>query len=443
MKKVIALTILSLAGSILLNSCKKKFDNPPFKEVNDGAKINISTLKQRVPANSMAYRFGMGDTNLYATVIADETSGNLYKQIFVMDDAGGAIQLNLLTSGGLAVGDKIRLNLNNAYVVNANSMVFIDSVDVGKSIVKASSGNVVTPKVVTMGDILAGSVPSNTNSLQSQLVQINNVEFTEKGFPFADAIGKASVNRVIKGCNTTNTLTVRTSGYANFASKLTPNGNGSIIAIVTQYNSTMQLTIRDYNEVQMNNAGCAPPTFTFTLGSPVSTINETFSSQTTTNTAINLNGWINFDETGTRSWFSDVNAGNYRAKATSFGSTNPDPQNKIWLITPPINASSTPTMSFNSAMAFPITTHTNALTVWISTSFNGSNVTSAGTWTAVPATVAPLNGTSYAWVNSGTINLASLLPSGYTGTYFIAFRYYGNKPAGLTTNYYLDDIIIQ
>ena len=200
MKKtaIIAATILS--GTVLFFACKKEYDHPPLKTVNEGAKIMIAQLKARVAAASSSYHFGAGDTSLYGTILADESSGNIYKQSFLLDEAGGAIQLNLLNTGGLAVGDKIRINLNKLWLVNANNMIYIDSVDVGKSVVKQSSGNVVTPKVVTISEVLAGTVPTNSNSLQSQLVRIESVEFLEKGLPFADAIGKQSLNRTLKVC---------------------------------------------------------------------------------------------------------------------------------------------------------------------------------------------------------------------------------------------------
>jgi len=184
------------------------------------------------------------------------------------------------------------------------------------------------------------------------------------------------------------------------------------------------------------------PTPTFVLGNPVNSINQNFSSQTSVTFPIVLNGWINADETGSRTWLADVNVGNYRAKASAYLSE--DAQNKVWLITPPIIASSTPTLSFKTAMAYPSASHPNPFTVWISKNFDGKNLSASTTWTAVStASIAPLTGTNFVWVNSGTIDLSTYLPIGYTGNYFIAFKYYGSKLNGYTTNFYLDDILVQ
>ncbi|MBL7918642.1 MAG: hypothetical protein JNM96_09600, partial [Bacteroidia bacterium] len=157
MKKSILFLSVLVAGLFTFNSCKKEYDNPPLKQVNDGAQLFVQQLKLRVPNSPSSFKMAGGDTNLYATVIADELSGNIYKQVFVKDATGNAIQINLVNSGGLYVGDKIRINLNNKYIVNANNMIYIDSVDVEKSVVKISTGNAVTPKVVTLSQVLLGS----------------------------------------------------------------------------------------------------------------------------------------------------------------------------------------------------------------------------------------------------------------------------------------------
>lgn len=440
MKKISAYSVFILAGVLALNSCKKEFDNPPVKTVNDGAKLMVAALKARTPASSSYYKFGAGDTNLFGTILADESSGNIYKQTFILDDNGGAIQLNLLNSGGLANGDKIRVNLNNLYIVNANNMIYIDSVDLGKSVVKLSSGSPVEPKVVTMAQVLAGSVPTNSNSLQSQLIQINDAEFVEKGMPFADAIGKASLNRTLKVCNSTNSLTVRTSGYANFAAKGIPSGNGSIIAIVTQYNSTMQLTIRDYAEIKMNNPGCPPPTFT--LAAPVASLNETFNNITTTNVTYTTNGWLNYAETGNATWKTNINGSLKAMKASAFNTG--DAANAMWLISPPIIYNASMNLSFKTAFGFWDAGHPNAIKAYVSTDFNGANANTAN-WTAVPGGLyAAGTGSFYpsATTASGTIPLNTVpILTGYSGNFFVAFKYTGSTT--YNSDIYVDDIIVQ
>jgi hypothetical protein len=270
MSNYFSYSIKFLFVSLVIFSCKKEYDYPPLKQVNDGAQLSIRKMKERVAANTIsAYKFKGGDTNLYCTVISDELSGNFYQQIFVQDESGGAIQLNLKESGGLYVGDKIRINLNDLYLIAANSMIYLDSVDVAKNIVKLSSGNPVLPKIVSVDDILLyAASPTHSNSLQSQLIQLNGMEFrTNTLIPtFADAIGKTTTNQTIATCEAGKVLTVRTSGRCNFTGKPLPKGNGSIVGIVSQYNGTMQLTLREYTEVNMNSPLCAAPVNTLEAG---------------------------------------------------------------------------------------------------------------------------------------------------------------------------------
>ncbi|MDO8999469.1 MAG: DUF5689 domain-containing protein [Bacteroidota bacterium] len=422
MKKISIYSTLFLTGILLLNSCKKEFDTPPLKTVNDGAQLSIQQLKARVPSSPSSFKFGMGDTNLYATIIADETSGNIYKQLFVKDDLGAAIQLNLVNSGGLFVGDRIRINLNKLYVINASSMIYIDSVDIEKSVVKISSGTAVTPKVVTMSEILAGTVPTNSNSLQGQLVQINNVEFIPNAIipTFADAIGKATVNQYIKTCVAGQSLTVRSSGYANFASKLLPTGNGNFVAVVTQYNSTMQLTIRNYNEIQMTGPLCGsgpPPAGTY--------LTKNFDDN-----SITSGGWSSQNVNGTINWTTATFGNQTFAKITNFVASANVPC-ETWLISPALSlaTSTNPILVFQNAYKFAGA----PLQAYISTNYT-SGAPSTATWTNLPFTLSSGN---YVFVSSGNISLSAYKVNNVR----IAFKYSGTSTDGSTWE--IDDVLVK
>ena len=61
--------------------------------------------------------------------------------------------------------------------------------------------------------------------------------------------------RTLEDCGGAQVL-VRTSGYADFAGTSVPDGKGSFVAVVSQFQSDMQLYIRDINEVQLNGPRC-------------------------------------------------------------------------------------------------------------------------------------------------------------------------------------------
>lgn len=428
------LTHILLGLTLLIYSCKKEYDHPPLKGINDGAKITIKKMKERIPtfASSYAYTFKGGDTNLYCTVISDEVNGNFYQQVFAQDDAGGAIQINLKESGGVYTGDNIRINLNQISLVSANNMIYLDSVDASKSIVKISSGNRVQPKTTTLSQLLTYSAnPGHTASLQSQLVELNGVEFKPNPLysTFADAIGKTSVNQTLTTCEAGQTLILRTSGRSNFAGKSLPNGNGKIIGIVTQYNSTMQLTLRDYKEVNMIGPLCSSPINTNVTSAILHKDFNDFS--------ISSGGWTVYSVSNTAvGWTTSTFSTSTTpfAKISGFtGGVNTNSEN--WLISPVINLSSTqnPVLTFQSAAKFSGTT----LDVLVSTNYVSGNP-SSGNWVSLsPNFVLSPSSGNYLWTPSG-----SVLLSGFkTNTTRIAFKY-RSTTVGATT-YELDDILVK
>jgi hypothetical protein len=253
------------------------------------------------------------------------------------------------------------------------------------------------------------------------------------------------VNRLISlGCGNSLTLTVRTSGYANFAGTPIPKGNGSITAIYTIYKSsptstttTKQMLIRDPEDVQFNNGRCgAPPPGTIVL------LNEDFETQTANTAApynpITINGWQNLAESGTRVFDARIFSNNKYAYLSAFG-TNASAVTS-WLVTKGLNldASTNETLSFNTKQNFLLTVAPGGtpvpslLKILISNNYTGTgNPWAAGvTWTDITtsATLSPGSTTSNfpsSYTASGNIDL-----SGYSGTIYIAFRYEGSDPAG-------------
>lgn len=411
---------------ITFSSCKKKYDQPPQQVIPSGTPTNIQALKT-LYSNIGHDTVFTSNIDLYCTVIADETSGNLYKESYVRDGTG-AIHLKLLASGGLYVGDSIRINLKGAKLTTYQGIVQLDSINVDKMIAKQKTG--LNPSPITLS-----SMTIINDSYLSQLIKLNNVEFvcSDKNQLFADAINQQSVNRTIKDCNG-NTIIVRTSGYANFANQKTPSGNGSLIGIVGKYGGVYQLYIRNYNEVQMNGTGC--------VTAPTNTINETFSSTTPGNN-IALPGWINTNANNVINWVSnntDYAGGNTMAKASLYGAATTGAADTLWLITPPIQATgSTQNLSFDVGVKFYDAGHPNLLSVMISTNY--VECSTSTTWTTVPGFTIPSANTS-SMQAAGTVDLSTILPPGYTGTYRIAFKHYGKKGT-YDSNVYIDNVKIQ
>ena len=400
-------------------SCKKKFDLPPAQQapavssyikIDSIRKCYVKYYLQSTPPLSQWYKF-RGDVNLECTVTADETSGNIYKTVYV-EDATGALQVKLVNSGGLYVGDKIRINLNGVILNDYGDMVQLDSVDIEKRVVKLSSGNPVTPTLVTLNQLLAFDVNGHT-PFQSRLVKINLAEFTagSKNKPFADAVGKYSIDRMMIDPTTSISVAVRSSGYCNFANNLTPCGVGTMTLIAGQYNADLQFTIRNFSEVKLASAGC-----------PI--VMADFDGSN-----IFIGGWINYNVTGTVNWVGGTYSGRNYAEISNYINSANQPC-ETWFISPSINltAAPNPRFSFESAYSYSGPT----LEVYVSTNYSSGNPNSA-TWVNLNPT---LSGGSFNWVNSGNI---SLNPYKSANTR-IAFKYTGTAVAG--SRWEIDDVAV-
>src|SRR5947208_60790 len=144
MKKILII-IMAISALFAFNSCKKKYDQPPLADVANGHIYSVAELKAIGSCtNSCSHRFTT-DAYLIGVVIADELSGNFYKEIYVRDRYNtGGIHLAMKSSHcNFFIGDSVHLNLKG-YDVNMNSstnyMLEIDTIDFEHTMVKFASG---------------------------------------------------------------------------------------------------------------------------------------------------------------------------------------------------------------------------------------------------------------------------------------------------------------
>lgn len=420
--------LLGLVAMLTVVACKKEFDAPPIRTIPVGDIVTIADLRQMyADSGSVPVRFPQ-DMSLFATVTADEQSGNLYKNVFVQD-ATGALNLRLTNSGGLYEGDSIRIYLPGTILATYNQVLQLDSVNVDNNTVKQATQRYVTPTTVTLAQI--------NPSIQSQLIRVENVEFLQSeacnGRTYADNINQQSVDRNLSDCSST--VIVRSSGYSSFAGNPVPAGNGTFIGIVGQFNSTMQLLVRKVSDLTMTGDRCDPCP---TLCPAVPTVSQDFSSLVN-NVDLSLNCWINLPQVGSRVWRGYDVSGNLAAQATAFGSGSAS--DIAWLISPVVSYTPGMTLSLRSQRGFGDAGH-DAISVHISTDYDLSNLTTAN-WVTVPAALSTSGVADQLWVPSGAVDLGALLPAGYTGSFVIGFKYTGSDTNNQNTNIRIDDVIIQ
>ena len=248
----------------------------------------------------------------------------------------------------------------------------------------------------------------NAQEWESTLVRLTDVTLTSDDGNFA---GNITVT------DATGSMLLFTRDASTFAGNAHPVGPVTLIAIISEFNAP-QLIMRNASDVTGGGTGSE-------------TINESFDA-IANDADVNLPGWKNIAVKGTRLWRGKVFMGNHYAQATAFGDTQPEME--AWLITPEITLDEPMKLTFESAYAF--WTH-QGLTVWISSNFDGTNVTSA-TWTQLNPVLAQSTDTEHAFIPSGVVDLSS-----FSGTVHIGFKYEGTGPGSLTTSSRLDNIKVE
>ncbi|MDD2197383.1 MAG: DUF5689 domain-containing protein [Bacteroidales bacterium] len=239
--------LLSAVIAVLSFGCDDtEFDTPPIKTLDKNAVFTIKDLRNICPDGSQ-HKF-TGDSIVFGVVTMDESSGNIYKKLYIQDNEQ-AVELRLTAASRLLEGDSIRVNLKGSTLNYYNQQFQVDKLDIANLVVQAT-GLSKEPILVTIPELEADDFPTE---YQSKLIRIENVQFLngELNESYADAANQTDKSRTLQD-DKGNTIIVRTSAFASFAGKQIAQGSGSITAIVTQFHETRQLVIRHLSEVELD-----------------------------------------------------------------------------------------------------------------------------------------------------------------------------------------------
>jgi Family of unknown function (DUF5689)/Domain of unknown function (DUF5017) len=438
LKLITAVTMVLTA--VTFSSCKKNFDNPPSPA--DPAIVANTSIKALKALHTVGGAFNVITTNLIisGTVVADDKSGNLYKQLYIEDSTGGLQVLLDANSlyGTYPVGRKVFVKCNGlcitdyngtmelgikATVAGAPSNQGIPANLINQYVVGGSLNNPVVPHVVTLAQL--------TTNMQDKylgtLIQLDGFAFSNINTTYSDTSAyKSTVNLDIKNCSG-QTVIVRTSAYANFAGDRVAQGRGSIYAIYTTFGTTKQLILRDPDDVKFTDPYACPLP-------PGTVFFQDFETIGANNGTLSLAGWKNVGETGNVSYQNAVFGSVKCAKVTAFGTGAATVSS--WLITPAISLTGTtaPKLTFLQAAGFA--TGPTVLQVLVSTNYAGSNTPSTSTWTSIYSNTATTPTTGFGTLTSiGNLNLTPWIGQ----TVYIAFKYDGGDPTK-TTTYEFDDV---
>ena len=440
MKTIKKLTLISLLA--IFTGCVNgdEYDTPDLSSecVTLTATKTVTEITSAATLTATQY---VNDDIIEAYVTSSDEGGNFYKSISLQSVDGNigfsmpVDTYNLFNE--FEPGRLVYVNMKNRYVMKKHSSTLIGSLyegEVGrisgveyKDVIKRSCTKINEDEIVKH---LSITEALNDNYLNS-LVEFDNVQFTNTslGHTFFDrslnAVSTWTATNHLITDNLGQTIIVRVSEFANFASNEIPSGSGKIRGVLTKFNSDYQFMIRTINDVKIDNDR-------FELLTPFFV--EDFQTATN-NTNLNNPGWTNFAEVGSWVWRERTFQGNGYAEFSAFNSGAA--VNKVWLVTPAINLDNT----VNEVIAFKIAQHhldvdspDNSLEVLISTDYDGTNVLSA-TWQPLNANLPNMNTPWYQFKTS-FINLSS-----YSGNVHVAFKFTGSgTDLNLDGAFQVDDV---
>ena len=294
-KNIIQFTAVLFAALLLgstIQGCKKRFDEPPVEE--------YPSITPNATISDIKALHTIGNTPTLITdslviegiVVSSDEAGNFFKQLIIQDDSAGIelrIELSNLYSE-YPVGRKVWVKCKDLFVgdYEGNHQLTINDAGdripegmLSKFLIGGPKDQIVTPQSVSILDI------KNSTRYRNMLIELDNVQFAaaDSGQTYADAVTSSSLNRSIQDCNG-NAIILRSSGYATFASDLTPGGNGKALGIHTNFGTDAQLYIRDTDDLNaLNGNRC-----TISVGGnliSISTLRAAFGGSVPTNSKIN------------------------------------------------------------------------------------------------------------------------------------------------------------
>ena len=437
MKYLLKLSAAFLVFTITFNSCiEENFDQPPTSGTDPDLTVT-TTIAELLAMHTL----GDGSTDITdgliikGTVIADDFSGNWFRAFVIQDETAGVTVLIDQTESYFLypVGREVFIKLKGLSLDDYNNLVQLgvynpvtgqldDISEATGNLVRGAQKGAPTPKVMDINELTQADV--NT------LVQFNDVMFSNPAGTYADAAGQNALNLDMTNCS--NTVLVRTSGFADFAGTDVATGGGTFVGVVSIFRDDFQMLIRDLSDLDMAGERCDGSGGTDCTGGTVPTvtgIDEDFENGSN-NDGVSIAGWSNTVVRGTRNWIYKEFDSNVYAQSSAFNDNSPEME--TWLVTPLIEITDqTKILTFETAKAFY--TH-DGFTAWVSTDFECDPTEAV--WTPLNATLAGQGDADNAWISSGDVDLTALIGTKVA----IGFKYVGSGTGGQTGTFRVDNL---
>lgn len=272
--------VLLLAVS-LCACLRKDFERPPDNRFDDPMLQPTHSIAAFKALNGIYLPGTGGDTTrinadilISGIVVANDRSGNLYKQIVIQDNSA-ALFVNIndyslyapypvgrrlyIKCKGLQLGYNGGMPELGSGLDAQLNVLGLSSSEADEHILKGAIGNEIRDTILSLDAVKSVSANSANRGLLGRLITITGVQFEDTAGTYADP--SATSNRVITDCvGSDRKMVVRTSNFASFRGAALPRGAGTIRGIYTIYQSasasTPQLILRDTSDVKLNGLRC-------------------------------------------------------------------------------------------------------------------------------------------------------------------------------------------
>lgn len=273
MKTLRYISIIAIS-LIAFSSCMNKFEmpdltTPPYGNNNIGeANTTIEELKTKFASTISSNGSNMitGNIVIEGVVVANDATGNVYKQI-VINDTTGAIVIGVDDVGlyaTMTIGQRIRILCDSLYIGGYGKMGQIGGLYGGsigrmnKVIFQKHARIIGTPDATQeemVPTVVDESFFTNTNKNKlAKFIRLENVEITEADgkATWAPEELKNSSNVVERHVQMGKTnIVMRISTYADFANSTIPAGKLNMNGVLTRFNDYWQFMLSSTEDIEI------------------------------------------------------------------------------------------------------------------------------------------------------------------------------------------------
>lgn len=180
-----------------------------------------------------------GIPTIRGIVISDRAGANLVSQNLMIQDSTAGIVVRFTGTHSFDLGDELQIDVDGVDLEEYQGQMQLNNVPIANAN-RISTGNTVTPRTATVDELNA-----NAEAWESTLVYVVNASITG-GATFA---GTRNVN------DGSGNIDLYTRGTATFANSAVPGTPVNVTAIMSEFNGTPQLLLRNGNDAGAGGGG--------------------------------------------------------------------------------------------------------------------------------------------------------------------------------------------